>query len=733
MKQRGGRFHRSLAVATSAAVLISALSGDLTVAQTRLGKNVDWSAFEGDAAASHYSPLSQINRKNVTDLQVVWQYKVTTGTTVSNPIVIDGTMFIVDGDGGVVSLNAETGAQNWKRPGLSRAVRGLNYWASKDGKESRIFVVRAQTLSAIDARTGEDILTFGTNGKVDLRAGLGRPSENIAQIEPTSPGRIFGDLLILGSRTGEEYAGPPGDIRAYDTRTGKIVWTFHTIPQQGEANFETWTPDSHKVAAGVNNWGGMSLDEARGIVYIPLGSASYDFYGVDRPGLNLYANSLVALNARTGKLLWHFQTVHHDLWDYDLTTTPVLTTVTIKGKKIDVVAQAGKTGFLYVFDRVTGKPIWPIEERPVPASDVPGEVASPTQPFPTAPPPFARQAFTVQDIDTNLDPAEYEQLRARIAAARNEGLFTPPTIGRETVQMPGNHGGSNWGMSAGEPSTGRVYVAAFDIPALLKLDKYAITPREFAMSPMEAGEAVYKTSCQMCHGADRNGGGGTPELARVKDRYTADQIKQIVTEGRATMPGFGGSLKADDIDNVVGYLTGTASTVAPLAIVSAAPAPGQPTVSDGPGRYKSPYGFLFNSKGVPAIRPPWQTLTAYDLNKGTILWQAPVGTVPAFRSPTPTGAPFSKGGLVITAGGLIFASSNADRKIHAWDKDTGKLLWQGSLPGPGQGIPATYQVRGRQFLVVPAATYTPPGAGRALPTSNTAPAENSFVVYALPK
>ena len=734
---------RALATTTGLALVLAVLSSVPSLAQS-VGAN--WPTYEGDNSALHYSSLSQINRQNITQLQVAWTYELKT-TSLTNPLVVDGVMYIIGDGPALVALDAASGKVLWSRPGIQPGkVRGLAYWQSKDGSDRRILYTNNQALSEVDARTGKDITTIGVGGKVDLREGLGRTLDQVPRITSSTPGRVFENLYIIGSVTGEAYGSPPGDIRAYDILTGKLAWTFHTIPRPGEKGYEQWPKDLWKTAGGVNNWGGMAVDDKRAIAYVPLGSATYDFWGVDRPGSNLYANSLVALDARTGKLLWHFQTVHHDLWDYDLTTSPVLLTVKHNGKNVDVVAQPGKTGFLYVFDRVTGKPLWPIVERPVPKSNVPGEKAWPTQPFPTVVPPFARQKITADDIDPRLEKSEYDALRARVAAARNEGIFTPAEIDRETVQMPGNHGGANWGLSGAEPgNTGRVYVASYDLPAILKLEMTAGQPRTVGMSPLAAGEALYKANCQLCHGADRQGAAGIPELKAVGARLKPTEVKQVITEGRATMPAFGAMISASNIDNVVAYLTGIAPVQQqfgrPAANANPEDADGQqaPPPAARPGapvtyeplRYHSPYGFFYSSKGTPAIKPPWSTLTAYDLTVPKILWQVPIGGYPA-RGADPTGIAQSKGGIMITAGGLIFSSSNEDWKVHAWDKDTGKLLWEGKLPSEGQGIPSTYSVNGRQYIAVPAAAWTPqqPNAPKL---SDLGSGKNSIVVYALPK
>ncbi len=433
-----------------------------------------WTQYGGTSDSAQYSALRQIDRSNVGKLQVAWTYP--TGDTKKysfNPIVVDGLIYVLAKNNSIVALDAATGKEVWTHPaGPGTTIltnRGINYWESKDRSDRRLLFASNHFLQAIDARTGKPILTFGDAGRVDLKQGLGRDPKTLSLVQSTTPGRVFEDLLILGSATNQGYGSAPGDIRAFDVRTGKLAWTFHTIPHPGEFGYDTWPKDAWKTVGGANVWGELSLDEKRGIVYVPTASAKYNFYGVDRTGADLFADSLLALDARTGKRLWHFQMVHHDIWDYDDATAPKLLTVRHDGKTIDAVAQVCKQGFVWVFDRVTGKPLWPIEERPVPTSDMPGENTWPTQPFPTKPPPFARQKFTVDDLSPFLTPEDRARFRDEILSARNEGLFTPPGR-RGTIEMPGNNGGANWGGAAVDPTRGTLFVVSKDLPSLLKLE-----------------------------------------------------------------------------------------------------------------------------------------------------------------------------------------------------------------------------------------------------------------------
>ncbi len=487
-----------------------------------------------------YSPLKQIDKTNVKQLELAWFYPVNAkGLFGFNPVIVDGVMYLLGKDHTIVALNAATGSQIWSHPAGSFVTsRGINYWESKDRSDRRLIFSANNYLQEIDAQTGLTIASFGTNGRVNLREGLGRDPNSFVMIQSGTPGRIFENLIILGSSTGEEYGSPPGDIRAFDILSGKMAWSFHTIPHPGEFGYQTWPPEAWKYAGGVNDWGGMTLDQKRGIVFVPTGSSTYDFYGADRRGADLFADCLLALDARTGKRLWHFQLVHHDLWDYDAATAPKLLTVRHDGKMVDVVAQATKQGFLFVFNRETGEPLWPIEERSVPRSEMPQEQAWPTQPFPTKPPPFARQAFTVADVNPLVtDPADLARLKEWVSGARNEGLFTPAGL-KDTMEIPGNSGGANWGAAATDPVSGMIFVQSKDAPSMLKL--VGERPRSvFTAPPAAQGRDFYQDHCQTCHGIDRNGHGGVaPSLVDAPQRLGAGGITATVRSGRGGMPPF---------------------------------------------------------------------------------------------------------------------------------------------------------------------------------------------------
>jgi quinoprotein glucose dehydrogenase len=700
----------------------------------------EWRDYGGGPDNSKFSALKQITKANLSKLDVAWTYPY--GETGFNPIVAHGIVYGKGRNSSLVALDAGTGKEIWIHDGLEGITRrGVNYWESKDGKDRRLIFSISDYLQEIDAETGKSIRTFGSNGVVDMREGLGRDPAMIGRIQSNTPGKVFENLLLIGSATGEAYFSPPGDLRAYDIVTGKLAWQFHTVPHPDEFGYETWPKDAWRYVGGTNTWGEITIDPERAMAFFPTGSGTFDFYGADRHGENLFANCLIALDARTGKRLWHFQNVHHDLWDYDNTSAPQLTTIRQNGKTVPVVAMAGKTGFLYVFNRVTGKPIWPIEERPVPTkTEVPGEQVWPTQPFPTSPPPFARQKFTVDDLNPYmLTPEEREQFKQRIANARNEGLFTPIGFG-EAIHMPGNNGGSNFGSTSANPSDGTVYVISYDIPAIMRL----LTPQEAAARGGRgnrggglagAGLGIFQRDCQACHGADRAGTPNGASLVGVASRLSAEEMRATVTNGKGRMPPLPHIVPAD-VDAVVAYL---ASADAPArggggrgrGAAAAPELPPGPIAESGPalpragGRARGagpqayPEGieapaerYTMNGYGLYSniVRPPYTTLTSYDLNKGTIRWQIPLGDDPRLASlgvkGTGTAGDF-KFGVIPTATGLVFVAGGDD-KLHVYDAATGAQLADRALGAASRGIPSMYEYKGRQYLLM---TASDPGVG----------------------
>ena len=621
-----------------------------------------WQSYAGGAHSSQYSALDQINKKNVAKLQVAWSVPIA-GNSIFNPVVVDGVMYATVGGGALAAIDAATGKEIWRKEGVAPSgARGMNYWESPDRSDRRFIFLQRGDVIAVNAQNGELITSFGNNGRVDLRDAMER--KPAGPVGTSNPGRIFENLFILPLPGGPSYGGPPSDVHAYDVRTGKLAWIFHVIPHEGEFGYDTW-PEGHWTrGGGGHNWSEFTVDEENGIAFVGFGSPRYDFYGGDRKGNNLFANSLVAIDARTGKRIWHQQLIHHDLWDWDIPQSAKLLTIRQNGKPRQVVAQATKQGFLYVFDRKTGQPIWPIEERPVPQTDVPGEWSSPTQSFPTKPAPFAKQSFTEKDINPYLPKEAQEELRARLRSYRNEGLFTPPSF-EGSVQMPGHNGGANFGTSAVDPDRGEFYVVHKSLPTMIRL----ALPRGGGAGP----------------GDGRGGGGGGRGGGNTI--VTSEQKAELMAKAKE--------------------------------LVDAA--------KGGQVQFTSPVSFMnvnFTGGSMTAAAPPWSEMVKYDLNTGEIVWRIPTGVQeapPEYKIPNNTGVQFPRNAPLVTAGGLIFLATGPERKVHAYDRDTGKELWQHGLPNGAEGMMATYQVNGRQFVVLPVAqanatfpaTFGNPGAARA--------------------
>ncbi len=676
---------------------------------TRETGTFGWPTTGGEPGNSRYSGLDQINTTTVAQLRVAWVYHTGDlppdghGEIQATPIVVDGVVYGTTPKVAVIALRADKGTLLWRfdafpnRPTQPHVNRGVVYWA--EGQDRRIFFSVDRRLYALDARTGRPIPTFGDSGSIDLGAGLSRDVGD-AYLVATSPGVIYKDLLIQGMRVGEDEGSAPGDVRAYDVRTGAIRWTFHTIPHPGEFGYDTWPTDAWQTAGGANSWAGMTVDTARGIAYVPTGSATPDFYGGARTGANLFANSLLALDAATGKRLWHFQTIHHDMWDRDLPAAPNLVTVTRGGTRVDAVAQIAKTGFVFVFDRQTGKPLFDIVERAVPASDLRGERAWPTQPFPVKPAPFARQTIGAADVTE-----QHQRFRALRSA-----FFAPPS--REgSIVLPGFDGGGEWGGAAVDPATATLYVNGSDVPWIAAMRELArIAP---GVRALRTGDAVYAAACAQCHGANRRGFDRAPSLLGVSTRLSFRDVDQILDRGRGFMPSFAG-LPVAQKAAVMGYLGYTIAPADTAGWIS------QPATT-------SPYAFAGyerwrDTSGYPAIKPPWGTLSAIDLNTGEYRWRIPLGE---FAALTKRGIPVTGteqyGGPIVTGGGLVFIAATQDAKFRAFDKNTGQLLWEATLPAPGYATPSTFAVGGKQYVVVAA-------AGGKLGSKSS----DTYVAYSLP-
>ncbi len=710
------RFSSCIAVSRAALGGVAAMAlASFVVSGATAPANTDWPAYLGDKQRSLYSPLRQIERRNVAQLALAWTYDTgEKGEYQANNLIMGGVLYTATPSRRVIALDAATGRELWKwDPASTRAgtggrrQRGLVFWQNESGGEQRLFTGVGNYLFALDPQAGRPIESFGENGSVQLGSGL--DVDGTPKVGLNTPGVIYRDTLIMGG------FGGPGAVRSFDVRTGERRWIFHLIPRPGEFGHETWPADAYKTASGVMPWSGQALDEKRGIVYIATKTAEPDFYGGARHGENLFANCLVALDAATGRRLWHFQIVHHDLLDKDLPCAPVLLTVTQGGKKIDAVAQGTKHGLLFVFDRVSGKPLWPIEERPVPQSELAGEKSSPTQPFPRKPAPLMRQRYGEEDVST-ISPEAHALTLDRIRLSPNFGPFPAPSL-KESIMFPGFDGGMEWGGGAADPD-GMYYVNVNEIPWILQM----VETRRADGTPLPRGERDYLIHCAACHGIDRAGFplAGFPSLLDVASRKTPEEVTKITKQGFGRMPAFD-RISETQREAILAYVFGRV------------PAAGNRPDETGPaavptGKNVLPYAFggfrrWTDQAGYPAINPPWGTLNAVDLNTGELKWRVPLGEYRELtaRGIPPTGTE-NYGGPVVTAGGVIFIAASADETIRAFDKDTGGILWQAPLPFSGNATPSVYMVKGRQFLVISA------GGGKS-----GRPAGGHLVAFALPQ
>lgn len=656
--------------------------------------DTDWTEYNGGADKNHFSPLTQINTENVAQLKPVWNYASGGADTVKNttqiqcnPIIIKGRLYGVSAGSQAFALDAATGKEIWKTrltdDTFNMTSRGVTYWT--DGKEERIFFAYGALLYTLNARDGQPIPTFGKGGKIDLKEGITRPGADDYVVSNTPPS-VFKNVLIVGTRVSESASALLGDIRAYDVRTGKRIWTFHTIPHPGEYGYSTWEKQNYRNVGGANSWMGMALDHKRGIVYVPTGSAAFDFYGGNRKGDNLFANCLIALDAATGKRLWHFQTVHHDIWDRDIPAPPNLFTITQNGKKTDVVSVVSKQGFTFVFDRVTGKPVFPIEERPFPASDIPGEKAARTQPIPLLPEPFTRQSFTVNDV--NPLASNKEEIIEILKKSKTGSPFIP--LGRErTLFFPGSDGGAQWGGAAVDENS-VMYVPAKENPVFSSI---VDAPNYSNSKTSVTGKQLYQTWCASCHGADREGNhdGTIPGLLNIATKYNNAAILQIMAKGRGMMPAFT-QIKTQDKQAIIDFLGGKNSSAQGTNL--------QSKLSTVPYTHTG-YNRWYDTNGYPVSTPPWGTLTAIDINTGKHQWQVPLGEYPELTAKgIPATGTDNYGGAAVTAGGLLFIAASKDEMFRAFDRKTGKILWQHKLPAAGYASPSIYAVNGKQYVVI---------------------------------
>ena len=716
---QGRAGHRAVSWTLAAAATIAGAASSSPHPGAKSEAARGWPAHGGDPQHTQFSPLDQINTRNVARLAVAWVHHTGDARTDDrsqiqcNPIVVGPVLYGTSAGLKAFALDAATGRELWSfdpfaAPG-DRPVgvnRGLMYW--EEGGEARILFGAGPHLYALDARTGRPAAGFGRDGRVDLREDLGRDVTGLHLVS-TTPGVVWRDLVIVGMRVGEGPApAAPGHIRAYDVRTGRLRWTFHTIPWPGELGYDTWPEDAWKRVGGANTWSGMSLDAERGVVFAPTGSAAYDFWGGNRLGANLFANCILALDAATGRRLWHYQVVHHDIWDRDLPAAPILFTLRRGGRKVDALAQITKSAHVFVLDRRTGRLLFPVEEHAVPPSDLDGETTWPTQPLPVKPPPFARQAFTEDEV-TDRTPEAHREVLERLRRLRTGGQFVPPSR-QGTVILPGFDGGGEWGGAAVDPATGILYVNSSEMAWVLTMVE---VPSKAAVA--SAGERAYVQYCASCHGLDRRGGAAqgqtVPSLLDVGRRLPSADLVAVLEKGKGTMPAFAFMSSAEK-KGLVAFLRGED---APGGKTEEEVEAGVPYTSTG-------YNRFFDAEGYPAMKPPWGTLNAIDLVRGETVWRVPLGEYPELARPglPPTGTE-NYGGPIVTAGGIVFIAASRDEMFHAFDKRTGRLLWQARLPAGGYATPSTYQVAGRQYVVVAA------GGGKMGTRSGDA-----YVAFALP-
>jgi quinoprotein glucose dehydrogenase len=658
-------------------------------------KYTGWKIKGGTADGIQYSQLDRINRENVNQLQVAWSFRSGDADTINNrtqiqcnPIVVGNVLYGTTPALKAFALEANSGKLLWKfepseaNTGLG-VNRGVTYW--EEGDDKRILYTFGENLYALNALDGKKIESFGTEGRVSLKEGLGDRAVNLMVLSNT-PGVIFKDLIIMGSRVHEGPIAAPGYIRAFNVKTGKLIWTFHTIPQPGEFGYDTWPADAWKKIGGANSWAGMSVDPERGLVFASTGSASFDFYGGNRPGQNLFANCVLALDAETGIRKWHYQTIHHDMWDRDLPAAPLLVTVTHNGERIDAVSQTTKSGYVFLLNRDSGEPLFPVEEVTVPASDLEGEQAWATQPVPTKPPPFSRQVFT-EDMINTVTPEGEAFVKEKFIGLKTGQQFIPPSK-EGTIIFPGFDGGAEWGGPSFDPESGILFVNANEMPWILTM--VDVRMKEDAW----IGISLYRTHCATCHGTNRGGDGHVfPSLRNLQEKYSKESLMKFMLSGKGVMPAFS-HLSEKERDAISRYVLDLEER----------------TDEERKGNFERDPEILFSNtgynrfltpEGYPAVEPPWGTLNAIDLNKGEIIWQVPLGEFKELKEKgiAATGTE-NYGGVVATQGGVVFVAASRDEKIRAFDNRSGKVLWEHQLPAGGYATPAVYEVEGKQFVVI---------------------------------
>jgi quinoprotein glucose dehydrogenase len=685
----------------------------LTLSSLAQQKFRNWDHWGGSPENIHYSSNRSLTAANVKNLKLAWTYDAGDayqGSDIqSNPIVVNGTMYTSTASLKVVAVDVTTGKEIWRYDGspgerARHKNRGVTYWT--DGKEARVFIPLGFYLHAIDARTGKAVASFGDQGRVDMRDAFARPKE-LVSLSVTSPGVIYKDLIILGSSVPENLPSTPGDIRAYNVRTGALAWSFHTIPHPGEPGHETWPAEAWKHSGGANNWPGFVIDQKRGLVYVPTGSAAFDFYGADRHGDNLYANTILCLEAATGKKRWHFQAIKHDVWDLDFPSAPLLVTVMRKGKPVDAVAQCGKDGFVWLLHRDTGESLFPLKEVPAPPSRVDGEKLASTQRIPAMPEPFSRQRFTGEDMITHRTPEARKLALARLKTLDYGERWTPPSL-RGTLIFPGFSGGAEWGGQAFDPETRLLYINANEMPWILRLVEPKATAR------LTLASRVYQSRCAACHRDDMKGAPPEyPAVDNLNSKFNDEQLANLIRKGSGRMPGFA-NIGDAAIAALTTYLLRQEDNQTEVARGPKPPVQLKYTM-DG-------YNKFLDHEGYPAIAPPWGTLSAINLDTGAYAWKIPFGEYPELvaQGMKDTGAE-NHGGGIVTAGGLFLIGASAhDRKFRAYDKRTGKLVWETQLEYANNCTPAMFERNGKPYLIIPM------GGGRGKPSSG------KFAAYTLP-
>lgn len=700
-----------MTITKALSIAVSILLFTLALAcKSKIVVDENWAVYGGNKQNNHYSALTQIDTTNANRLQVAWQYNTGDADSMTqmqvNPLVIDDTMYLVSPKLKLIALRAATGKQLWVYDPVKDTIgnsrngsfsfnvfRGVTSYLSESG-ERRLFYSANSKLYCINAGTGLPINDFGERGKINLKQHLGRDAEKLYVVS-TTPGIIYKDLIIVGTRVSEDAVSAPGHVRAYDVYTGKLRWIFHTIPQPGEPGFESWEDSlAYKHIGGANAWAGFSMDEEKGMLFVPTGSAAFDFYGGKRKGNNLYANCVLALDAASGKRIWHYQTVHHDVWDRDLPTAPVVLTLTKEGKKIEALAQPTKSGYIFLLDRATGKPVYPVEEIPVPKESLlEGEQLSFTQPIPSFPAPFARQSLTEKDLNRLVPDSSYEDTRRRLAGYQTGHMFNPPSK-QGTVIFPGFDGGAEWGGPAYDPTTGIMYVNANEMPWILTMVDVKQNDGHNENN-LAAAKRLYAGNCMNCHGKNLEGAGNYPSIKGIAKKYSQQTFIQLLSSGRRMMPSFKQLTEPEKKALAALILNNKKSQE---EMFTSPPAESDPY-------YKLPYnstGYhkFLTKEGYPAVAPPWGTLNAIDLNSGKLIWKEVLGEYPELMARGLHTGTENYGGPVVTAGGLLFIAATKDSKFRVYNKYNGKLLWQTDLPAPGFATPAVYAVKGKQFIVI---------------------------------